>query len=769
MSRPLKNVLPAAVMGCCTALLLSLGMALPLLTALFPQQFPGPAILLCLVFSLGFYGLFSVPLRFKWILPLAAALLLGIWCAAGGGPVYTAFQAIKAGFLSFQGIPEAALPYADTARWAICLMLCLLGASLAWDRTLGLAVTVVTAVVGLSFVFSGGIQLLWYALPAAAGLLLLLAREEGRRLAALLVAAVLTLSAFFALPAPVPTARPLEQLAQDIRDYANDYLFFNEYRTSFSLADEGYQPLQDRLGGPAEPRNHQVMEVGTDRTVLLRGRTFNEYTGLNWQDSLNSRQYLYSASRTQSLRDELFDLTRPLSGVSVAPQTVTVHMLSASPTTLFAPARTRTLNLESRRMVLYYNQAAELFLTRDLAPGDAYSLTYLPYAPGNAQTEAAVSASAVLSDPRYDQAARDYLTVPQHMYAQKELQTIVAEATAGARTPYEQALGIQNYLRTHYAYSLDVSQPPEGVDFVAWFLIGERQGYCTYFATAMTMLCRIAGLPARYVTGYLAVPDDSGVAVVTGRDAHAWTEVYLNGFGWLDFDATPRTDNDRSTDGDAPPPDAPPDENEPDAAPSPSPSPAPTPSPDPSPQPSPEPSPQPSPEPGEEPVDAPTPTPPPGAADAPTPTPDPAIPPDAPPENAPRPPFPWWILLLLATVGLITARFLLSLPLRRARRHPDRAAEILFDASARLLACRGVARQPQETLHAYAARADQALANDALPSIMPLADAYAAQLYGRHPAPVQPFRDAYAALHRAASPWARFRLALRRMMRFRGT
>ena len=53
---------------------------------------------------------------------------------------------------------------------------------------------------------------------------------------------------------------------------------------------------------------------------------------------------------------------------------------------------------------------------------------------------------------------------------------------------------------------------------------------------------RIAGLPTRYVEGYLAQPDESGTAVLTGQDAHAWVEIYFNGIGWIPFDATNGSD-----------------------------------------------------------------------------------------------------------------------------------------------------------------------------------------------------------------------------------
>lgn len=78
------------------------------------------------------------------------------------------------------------------------------------------------------------------------------------------------------------------------------------------------------------------------------------------------------------------------------------------------------------------------------------------------------------------------------------------------------------------------------VDFVSSFLLDTRKGYCTYFATAMTVMCRISGIPARYVEGFVADPDMNGRAWVTGKQGHAWTEVYLAGFGWLTFDSTPQ-------------------------------------------------------------------------------------------------------------------------------------------------------------------------------------------------------------------------------------
>ena len=80
-----------------------------------------------------------------------------------------------------------------------------------------------------------------------------------------------------------------------------------------------------------------------------------------------------------------------------------------------------------------------------------------------------------------------------------------------------------------------------------------------------------------------------------------------------------------------------------------------------------------------------------------------------------------------------------------------------------LLAARGLKRAPNETLHDFAGRADSALQKEKLPSILPLVDAYAAQLYGRHRANGRDFTGLYHALRSAASPLLRLQLAAGRI------
>ena len=150
---------------------------------------------------------------------------------------------------------------------------------------------------------------------------------------------------------------------------------------------------------------------------------------------------------------------------------------------------------------------------------------------------------------------------------------------------YDKVKAIEAYLRTHYSYTLtDTSVPAAGADFVDQFLFEQKQGYCVHFASAMVVMLRTQGIPARYVKGFApgeevgsvngagtgggtlgsgadngdgssgsaagagSVYGSSGSAAgeaktqmytVRASDAHAWVEVYFAGVGWVAFEPTP--------------------------------------------------------------------------------------------------------------------------------------------------------------------------------------------------------------------------------------
>ena len=137
----------------------------------------------------------------------------------------------------------------------------------------------------------------------------------------------------------------------------------------------------------------------------------------------------------------------------------------------------------------------------------------------------------------------EYLQVPENI--SKRTYDLVQDITKDSNTSIEKVLEIKNYLTKNYVYDLQVSVIPENSEFIDYFLFVEKKGYCTYFNTAMTVMCRIAGVPARYVEGFKTPDkkDDSGLYSVSNADAHAWCEVLLGASEysnmWTIVDASP--------------------------------------------------------------------------------------------------------------------------------------------------------------------------------------------------------------------------------------
>src|SRR5439155_17938661 len=124
------------------------------------------------------------------------------------------------------------------------------------------------------------------------------------------------------------------------------------------------------------------------------------------------------------------------------------------------------------------------------------------------------------------------------------VQEVAAEVVQGKEVDYDKALAIEDYLRASFRYDLNIPPLRPGAETVDTLLFEDHAGFCQQFATAMAVLARLNGLPARVVTGYL--PGEyspvSGVYVVREKHAHSWVEIHFTGAGCVPFDPTPRAD-----------------------------------------------------------------------------------------------------------------------------------------------------------------------------------------------------------------------------------
>ncbi len=132
-----------------------------------------------------------------------------------------------------------------------------------------------------------------------------------------------------------------------------------------------------------------------------------------------------------------------------------------------------------------------------------------------------------------------YLQLPPNF--PPRIRQLAQDLTRGLTNNYDKAKAIEAYLQ-QFPYDTNIPQPPPGRDGVEWFLFDLRRGYCDYFASAMAVMLRSIGIPARVAVGYMSgtYNPDIGAYEVRESDAHSWPQVYFPEYGWVDFEPSPR-------------------------------------------------------------------------------------------------------------------------------------------------------------------------------------------------------------------------------------
>lgn len=189
------------------------------------------------------------------------------------------------------------------------------------------------------------------------------------------------------------------------------------------------------------------------------------------------------------------------------------------------------LHIEGRLPV--YSDVEAVFSNEDLTAAD-YSIVGL--APQVAASDLELASSTY---PTY--VTDTYLSLPGTVTQETRDLASQIVSDAGATTPYDMAVAIQNYLRSNFTYQIDAEGAPDGRDIVDYFLFESKVGRCDHYASSMAVMLRSLGVPTRIVTGLAPVPYDRDMNgyVYRGRNAHAWVEVYFPGFGWIPFEPTP--------------------------------------------------------------------------------------------------------------------------------------------------------------------------------------------------------------------------------------
>ncbi|EXX86605.1 transglutaminase domain-containing protein, partial [Paenibacillus darwinianus] len=318
----------------------------------------------------------------------------------------------------------------------------------------------------------------------------------------------------------------------------------------------GYSREDGELGGGFQFDYSEVMTVSTTRRSYWRGETKSVYTGMGWNDSsAERREPALSGIAAGEPLPSVLDKTN----VETEEVRQTITMIRKDPyPVLFGAATIRSVAAIGGP---------------DSGGGIPSSLAWLQDSgelrwPQSGRTPypevySIVSEAPVLdetklrqSKPVTDEAMlAAYTQLPDTVT--KRMRDLAKELTSGQASEYDKVRAIESYLKQNFPYTNtpDLSKR-KSADFVDSFLFEVKEGYCDYYSTALAVLARLSGIPARWVKGYApgilpldnfigrgmpeetGDPNGGGTYTVRNADAHSWVEVYFEGYGWMEFEAT---------------------------------------------------------------------------------------------------------------------------------------------------------------------------------------------------------------------------------------
>lgn len=257
--------------------------------------------------------------------------------------------------------------------------------------------------------------------------------------------------------------------------------------------------------------------------VYFRGAAYDVYNGRSWANTFARRRDLLLRS------DGVFHVTNKVPTRAAATGLRQVILVEALDTpALFGVPFVDSI--EGNFRVVLADGMDSLFLRYPPASRFQYTARSIP---NRVAPEDRISTSVRYPDPILEH----FLQLPD---ITPRVPALSREVTEEARTPFQMAVAIKQYLRGNYRYSLDVGMSASASP-IEDFLFTRKTGYCEHYATAMVVMLRTLGIPARLATGFLPGEwnDFGNYYMVRQRDAHAWVEVYFPHSGWVTFDPTP--------------------------------------------------------------------------------------------------------------------------------------------------------------------------------------------------------------------------------------
>lgn len=378
---------------------------------------------------------------------------------------------------------------------------------------IGLALIPAILPLGVCCVVTDSIPSVFFVAPLIACLLLLVLphlsmqqKHPPRRLTAMLMIPVILFSLLLSISC---YGDGKTEQAQTLQDRFLELLGLNASdilpnQGPVSVPDTPHPEISLDELGPRNPSRARAMTVLTEYyegIVYLRGRSYDTYTGTGWH----------------SMQDTTGENGWPISG-STTKDTLTVSVLFSSDLQFFP----------------YY--IMDSGWTDNLVAG-GYENKYINrnYA---YDWSIPIAGSECPFKPLSSDETAAYLALPEA--TQQAAEELLSSILTDSQTTSEKVYAIQTYVEHSAAYDQNTPAMGEDADdFVLWFLEERDTGYCVHFASAATVLLRAAGIPARYVSGYIAYAVPGQRTTVTDEQSHAWVEYLDPQRGWTMLEATP--------------------------------------------------------------------------------------------------------------------------------------------------------------------------------------------------------------------------------------
>lgn len=301
---------------------------------------------------------------------------------------------------------------------------------------------------------------------------------------------------------------------------------------NYNIRPTDYYASSFTLGGPRNLPPDPVMDIVApiNYRYYWRATSYDFYDGATWTSSFTGTRDL--AANDQNLQMPDF-LGRDTVKVSVA--------LLRGSDSVYVPGQALRVGVPTQAKFRRYEDGAfdllQLKVPVPLLPGNRYD------AVGGLSVATDKDLRDLAAVPLAREMQQKYLEVPPQV--PDRVKRTAIGITQRYTNTYDKAKAIETWLRTNIVYDDQLEAPPPGVEASDYIIFNTRRAYCNYYATAMAVMLRSVGVPARISTGYAVgsvdqeTPDqDIGTYRVRVSDSHTWPEVYFPNYGWIEFEPT---------------------------------------------------------------------------------------------------------------------------------------------------------------------------------------------------------------------------------------